>query len=374
MSDLWKQRFESETHDKWCYAIIDRLASFDASYISSPIDFKKRIKNLNGAQSLAKLYNALTEMQKRVSVSAEFTDLLKRKVPVELLIEYIGAPEVDAEIETKSVIYNRLSKNHQRPTYHETFKDKVGYMIGYAAFAASFTFGAATTATLFLPSTHPISEFAHAMGNLAPSVLKSFVPQGNAIYNNAKEFSLALFASIGLYSVYTQWTKGRSAPVELNSRIAKSSNSLAEEFYSYNSHKQVINTTLEGLTTADKHLLSHLSPYEIRTILTSTPEVAKEILDAVRPSFAQRENAFASNESYFSFIGHMMEAAVLPSRLRKPIVNILESFSQVPLAKSMGTTFQDSFDSSSSFAQRLNKFRQVPSAQDVSANNQAHRI
>lgn len=130
----------------------------------------------------------------------------------------------------------------------------------------------------------------------------------------------------------------------------------------------------EGLSTADKHLLSHLSPYEMRTVLISTPEVAEEVLDAVRPSFAQRENAFASNESYFSFIGHMMEAAVLPPRLRKPIAHILKSFSQVPLVKSMGATFEDSFDSSSSFAQRLNRFRQVPSTEEVLVNRKNNHM
>lgn len=357
MSGLWKQRFENETHDKWCYAVIDSLAEFDDSYVSNTIEFKKRIKNLQAPEGLSKVYTALVEMSKEISVVHEFKDLLKRKVPFELLIEYIGAPEVDPTIETKSVIYNRLSKNHQRPTYHETFKDKVGYMMGYAAFAGSFTFAAATTATLLLPPTHPISELANAMANATPGLLKSFVPQGNMIYNNAKEFSLFLFAVIGLYGAYGQWSKGRSAPVELHSKISKPSNLLAEEFYSYNDQ---IKKSLNGLTVADKHLLSHLSAYEMRTILSSSPEVAHELLDAVRPSFAQRESALANNESYFSFIGHMMEAAVLPPRLRKSIANMLDTAAQTKFATVVGANFQDSFDSSRSFSQRLAKFRETP--------------
>ena len=360
MSELWKRRFESEMHDKWCYAIIDRLASFDGSYVSNTIEFKKRVRDLKSIDALPKVYKALLEMGAHIPVATEFKDLLKRKVPFELLIEYIGAPEVDPTIETKSVIYNRLSKNHQRPTYHETFKDKVGYIMGYAAFAGSFTFGAATTATLFLPPTHPVADLAHAMANITPGLLKSFVPQGNMIYNNAKEFSLALFAAIGLYSAYHQWSKGRSAPVELHSKISKPSNPLAEEFYAYNTHQSLIKKSLDSLTTADKHLISHLSAYEMRTILSSSPERVHELLDAIRPSFAQRENALASNESYFSFMGHMMEAAILPQRLRKSIANMLEDFAQTKVAKVVGANFEDSFDSSRSFSQRLNKFRSGP--------------
>lgn len=84
MSELWKRRFESEMHDKWCYAIIDRLASFDGSYVSNTIEFKKRVRDLKSIDALPKVYKALLEMGAHIPVATEFKDLLKRKVPFEL--------------------------------------------------------------------------------------------------------------------------------------------------------------------------------------------------------------------------------------------------------------------------------------------------
>lgn len=361
-NELWEKRQANETHDSWCYALMKKIRLFDGLYIENPIGFKDRLKSLHDSTGLKNLLQNLNTIQPDSALGEEFGDLLKRKVPFELLIEYIGAPEVDPTMETKSVIYNRLAKNHLRPTYSENFKDKVGHMISFAAFAGSFTFCAATTATLFLPPTHPVSELARSMAEFLPGALKSFVPQGNLIYTNAHEIALALFATIGLGSAYQQWSKGRSAPVELHSKIAKLSNPLAEDFFSYASKEVTIKPILDGLSNADKHLLSHLSPYEMRTVLSSSPEVTQELLEYLRPSFAQRKSALAGSESFFSYMGHMMGAAVLPSTLRKPLADILERYENTAVGQAFDAKFVDSFDSSRAFSERLKRFRETPSA------------
>ena len=354
---LWDDRYQNEIHDKLCYAVIDRLSNTDPLYTTHPIDLKKRLKSLYSAEGLVRMNQQIRDFETGSNTHKEFQELLHRKVPIELLVEYIGAPITDSVLETKSVIYNRLAKNHQRDNFQESFKDKVGYMLSFAAFAGSFTFGAATVATLFLPPNHPVSELARSMAEITPAAVKSFVPQGNMIYNNAKEISLALFAAIGLGSAYRQWSKGRKSAVEVHSKIAKPSNPMANAALGYDQHRNIIDTKLNHMSVSDQHLISHLSPYEMRAVLASSPQVAQELLDYLAPSFGQRKNSWASSQSFFSYMGHMMEGATLPRGMRKALIQICQHFSDSDLAHHIGIEFQPGYDSGQSLAQRLEKFR-----------------
>ena len=363
-SSLWDDRHQNEIHDKNCYAVIKELRLMNSSYTNQPISLKNRIKSLCSSQQLIQIHQKLRDIPAGSNTHRELKDLLQRKIPFELLLEYIGAPITDPVLETKSVIYNRLAKNHQRDNFQESFKDKVGYMLSFAAFAGSFTFGAATVATLFLPPNHPVSELARSMAEITPAAVKSFVPQGNMIYNNAKEISLALFAAIGLGSAYRQWSKGRKSAVEVHSKIAKPSNPMANAALGYDQHRNIIDTKLNHMSVSDQHLISHLSPYEMRAVLASSPQVAQELLDYLTPSFGQRKNSWASSQSFFSYMGHMMEGATLPHGMRKALTQICQHFSDSDLARHIGIEFQPSYESGQSLSQRLEKFRASSSSDE----------
>jgi len=283
-------------------------------------------------------------------------DLLKRDTPIEFLIEYIGAPDIDATVETKSVIYNRLAKNY-RPNYSTTFKEKVVPVMTFGAFFGAILLGG--TALLTLSPDISIAQAAteaSASSDKLAGMIAPLVPLGEFIYTNAPEIGMALLLGLTLAKSYKEWSESKNSVVELHSQIAKKSNNLAESFFGYEKHKDKIKNQLDGISEADKHLLKHLSPYEMRTVLVSGPEKIKDLLDCAPHSFSQRKSALATTQGWLMYTANMM-ITVIPEKIKSKIVRLGYSFNEFPVSQKTGLIFEDEYDSSASLSKRLQKFR-----------------
>lgn len=155
---------------------------------------------------------------------------------------------------------------------------------------------------------------------------------------------------MGLAWALKDYFKNKDSKTAPRQKIAQPNNLLADTVLGHNAHFDIIEQRLNALSAGDQHLLDHLSPFALRTVLSAPAEVVEEVLTHHKASFEQRMRYNAHENTPVAFVAHMMLAAI-PSPLKTFIMDCCERLGMHPTAEP---------SSPQAFAQRLEKYRSAP--------------
>ena len=134
--------------------------------------------------------------------------------------------------------------------------------------------------------------------------------------------SVSALIGLGLIGAAVQRHKARKKLPDLASKLTEPVAGQAQEIYGNNRSDRAW-TRYQKLSEGHKHLLTHLSPYELRVVLTGGPQAAREVLTANPISYSQQIIAWAhESPRVLLFIGRAIEVS-LPESMKKPVRNAL---------------------------------------------------
>lgn len=288
----------------------------------------------------------------------EFKVLMNNKIPVELLIEYIGAPEnaIEPTDEARQTVFNRLSK--ELPVTDNIYR-RICYGISYIAFALSFGMGGIRALTFNDPNDTANALVTSGL-NLLPQAMRTLnVPGALAIQNNPylSEISGVLFMGIGLTFALMDRHNRKNERTAPRQKISQSNNPLSDSVIGYETYQNQIDNVLNKLSEGDKHLLDHLSPFALRAVLISPSEVVEDILKYHKISFRQKQQYTAKEQTAIEFLGHMM---VLP------LPEISKNFI-ITCSEQIGFQVEREPVTPQAFAKRLEQYRSLATTPDRSS-------
>lgn len=343
--DLHKKRYHQERHVAQCEHFLDVLEKIYP--ISNRLNIKLRLIKIMSSDNLKESAKLVANFS--INEEEEFKFLMSKNTPIELLIEYIGAPQNATSLndEARQTVFNRLTKN--LPITDNIYR-RTCYGISYIAFSLSFV-AAGVRLVNFNDPNDPVNVGLTSILNILPQAMRSLgAPGAIFIQNNSHltEISAAIFMSIGLgFAFADRYSKKHECVAAPRQKIALPNNQLSENVMGYKLNEDKINYILNKLTEGEKHLLTHLSPFALRAVLTCPPDVAEEILKHHKISFEQKLQYAAKELNPINFIGHMMVFA-LPSQLKKFILDCSIAF---------GFEIENEPVSPQSFSKRLNQYR-----------------
>ena len=281
----------------------------------------------------------------------EFKVLMEKQVPIELLIEYIGAPHnaTTQTMEARQTIFNRLS---DKLPASDNLTRRIFYGLSYAAYSAAFYAVGVRALTIGNP-TDPVNQGLTSALDLLPQGMRALgVPGALAVQNNPQltELGAGIFMLMGLGWALKDYIKNKDSKTAPRQKIAQPNNLLADTVLGHDVHADIIEQRLNALSPGDQHLLEHLSPFALRTVLSAPANVAQEVLTHHKASFEQRMRYNAHENTPVAFLAHMMLTA-LPSPLKTFVVDCCAQLGIQPTAEP---------SSPQAFAQRLEQYRAAP--------------
>lgn len=340
-------RHEEEQRVAQCEHFMDAIE--DIHPVSNRLQTKLRLMRLMSKTDLQFATQQVAEFQR--SDRNEFKVLMEKQVPIELLIEYIGAPHnaTTQTMEARETVFNRLS---DKLPASDNILRRTFYGLSYAGYSAAFYAVGVRALTISNPSD-PVNQSLTSVLDLLPQGMRALgVPGALVVQNNPQlaELSAAIFTLMGLTFAMKDYFKSKDSKTAPRQKIAQPNNPLADTVLGHNAHFDIIEQRLNSLSAGDRHLLEHLSPFELRTVLSAPSNVVEEVLTHHKASFEQRMRYNAHENTPVAFVAHMMLAAI-PSPLKTFIMDCCERLGMHPTAEP---------SSPQAFAQRLEKYRAAP--------------
>lgn len=355
MNDSHKKRHQKERHIAQCEHFLDVLETIHP--VSNRLNSKLRLMRFMSSDNLKEASKHVAEFS--VNDKEEFKFLMAKNIPIELLIEYIGAPQnaMSSNDEARQTIFNRLTKDLP---ITDNIHRRTCYGISYIAFALSFGAAGVRLANFNNPND-PVNTTLTSILNTLPQAMRSLgAPGALFIQNNSylTEISAAIFLAMGLgLSFMDRYSKKQERVAAPRQKISLPNNPLSEQAMGYTVHQEKIDFVLNKLTERDKHLLNHLSPFALRAVLTSPPEVVEDILKYHKISFEQKTQYVAKELNFLNFLGHMMIIA-FPSPLKNFITSCCDA---------VGLEVKPELVSPQAFAKRLEQYRSPSATTDNNA-------
>ena len=210
-----------------------------------------------------------------VNHSFELKKMMRHKVPLLFVVEFLGAPDKSTTLPTRSEIAQRwLTPRSGRLNYHMAIKDRLFYAL-LLIFSLSVI-----SAVVFSVLVHALFGMWSVIGLLTVSVF-------------------TLIADVG------SWWQLRGSVANLNA-VAALGNPLAEKVRGHIAVQKDPRTVLSRIEPSQAHLLTHWSNFELRAILSTTGAVRKQLLSSVPPTFNQTQRRWATHGSYPGYLIHMV--------------------------------------------------------------------
>lgn len=257
--------------------VMEEFNRLDSAYA-----LRQRLAGVVGAWSEDQRAELLRDVRnKQQTHSTDLHALLSRKVPFALLVEYIGAPSSSPSEETAASVYARLMG--KRPGYtRPSLRDKVYYLL------------------LLLG----------ALGLSALVVLNIYGQSGHVSSINIV-IGVGVVFIVGMVFDALLWGTFRRSLFNLNQNLTQLSNPLADSLYGFALNEAPMRLRLRHLSPPLAHLLTHLSPHELRVVLLSPPNVVEQVLLYAPPSVVQQQKMLAWTHAYPRYVLAMV-GLVLP--------------------------------------------------------------
>ena len=254
-------------------------------------------------------------------------NLVEMGAPIERVIEYISAPSSSAGmsegVPVKETIYNQIKRDHHQANQVDVkhLPQRVGYGLGAMAFVSSYSLillGAASLDPTLADRAAEAGLVFEKINQVMWKVLDwTGVPGSDMVSDSAPLGQLvALYGSLA-FSEY-QRKKGLGERANLKQKLLEPSTGVAEELFGQ-AQTQALESRYELLTESDKHLLSHLSPYELRVVLLGSDDAAKDILKTNPPPFENEVLAAAHSSTGWGEHFSKMIYLALPKQGRKVV-------------------------------------------------------
>lgn len=254
----------------------DQLTTIDSSYVKSQSGYDQIVSDpLLDQELAAAVRHSATEHE------FELKKLLRRKIPLLFLIEFLGAPEKSTTLPTRQHIAQRWLKPYEnREQYTSGYKDRIFYIL-LLFFVVSLTVA--------------------------------------IVFNMLVESLFGMWSVIGLLTIAvftliadgTSWWNLRFATANLSPKLTTVGNALSEKARLLLAQEEP-RRALSHVEPSQAHLLTHWSASELRSILSARGEVRKRMLVSVAPTFSQVQRMWATRCSYPLYLMHML-GEVFPS-------------------------------------------------------------
>lgn len=263
----------------------------------------------------------------RPSEITETQMLVEMGAPIERVIEYISAPSSSAGmsegVPVKETIYNQIKRDYHQANQVDVkhLPQRVGYGLGAMAFVSSYSLiflGVASLDPTLADRTAEAGLVFEKINHVMWKVLDwTGVPGSDMVSDSAPLGQLvALYGSLA-FSEY-QRKKGLGERANLKQKLLEPSTGVAEELFGQ-AQTQALEFRYELLTESDKHLLSHLRPYELRVMLLGSDDAAKDILRTNPPPFENEVLAAAHSSTGWGEHFSKMIYLALPKQGRKVV-------------------------------------------------------
>lgn len=205
---------------------------------------------------------------------SDLKKLMRHKMPLLFLVEFLGAPEKSSTWSTREQILQRwIAPQTARPNYTGA-KERAFYMLLWV-FAASVL-----SAVVFSVIAYGLFGVWSVIGLL----------------------TIILFAVIS--DVSSWWRLRLSVPTVAS--VSVGGNTLAEKVREAIAAKKDLRKSLSYVEPSEAHLLTHWNGYELRALLSADETMRKMMWRSVPPSFAQMQLHWATQCSYPLYLLHMM--------------------------------------------------------------------
>lgn len=245
------------------------LNAIDASYLPTQGEWAQIVSDPLLDQELAAAVR-----HSGVNHAFELKKLIRHKVPLLFLVEFLGAPDKSSTAPTRSQIAQRwLCPQSGRLNYHSGIKDRLFYALLIVFITA------VASAVVFSVLVEGLFGMWSVIGLLTISVF-------------------TLIADVG------SWWQLRQSVATLNA--ATLGNPLAEKVRDQIAVHKDARKMLSNIEPSQAHLLAHWSNFELRVILSTNGAVRRKLLSAVPPTFLQRQRRWATHSSYPGYLMHMI--------------------------------------------------------------------
>lgn len=307
---------------------VDRFIThvYPAVSLSNKIKFRKRLisegMTFDQAKGLAE--SVLNFSDSDVERMADFHAW---GVPIEVAVNYVSAPNTgDASgVPVREQIYNGVKVNQDRSVLEGAIS-RLSYCGAFLAASTSVAFAGARFASL----NSSLSFYVAPLNKIFDGIERALSVPANSIGSDVvgalagpnTAISVSALIGLGLIGAAVQRHKARKKLPDLASKLTEPVAGQAQEIYGNNRSDRAW-TRYQKLSEGHKHLLTHLSPYELRVVLTGGPQAAREVLTANPISYSQQIIAWAhESPRVLLFIGRAIEVS-LPESMKKSVRNAL---------------------------------------------------
>lgn len=204
--------------------------------------------------------------------------LMRQKMPVLFLVEFLGAPEKSTTLPTREQIFQRWTNPKTTRTNYTGAKER-----GFYALLWFFV--------LSVLAAVAFSVLAYGLFG---------------VWSVIGLLTIILFALIA--DVASWWRMRLAVPTLAN--VSFGGNTLAEKVREKMAAKKDLRKGLSYIEPSEAHLLTHWSGYELRAILSADEKLRKDLLGSVPPSFTQMQLRWATQYSYPAYLTHVMVEVV----------------------------------------------------------------
>ena len=320
---LHLRRYEMERLTYAVDQLIERLVS-DVS-LSEKIQYRKRLlaSGITKEQVKSLFDQALCmEREDRTRLKS----MKSWQVPIETVIHYVSAPmtRTHEDVPVREEIYNQIasSQSQSRLTLTDGGVSRPAYVGAFLAASTSVTFFASRAAGLSDAAAwyvRPVARLFDQMDAVLPALADAIGLDAVSQLSSAMPGSAgALLLGTGLVAALFQRSNARAQHISLAGDLERPASGVAQELFGEGRQTQLW-SRYQRLTEGHKHLLSHLSPHELRVVLLGGPQAAKDVLISRPVSYQQQMHALAHDAAgRLDFIARMMELS-LPEVAKAPV-------------------------------------------------------
>lgn len=245
------------------------LDKIDSSYTATQPEFNEIVSDPILDQELAAAVR-----HSGVEHSNELKKMLRHKVPLLFVVEFLGAPEKSTTLPTRSDIAQRWLNPHSRAGYQSGVKERLFYALLIVFVVA-------------------------VLSAVAFSVLVE------GLFGMWSVIGLLTIAVFTVIADVSSWWRLRASITHLGA-VATLGNPLAEKVREKIAPHKDARKSLSHIEPSQAHLLAHWSNYELRAILSTQGVVRKQLLYSVPPTFIQMQQRWATHSSYPAYLMRML--------------------------------------------------------------------
>ena len=256
--------------------------------------------------------------------------------PIETVINYLSAPRTRAgtSVPVREEIYNQIMDNHakaSRPMAQGGLSRPL-YIGAFLAASTSVAFLGTRLAGLSEQTSwavRPLTKIFDQLEGFLPTLAAALGQDAASLMSSATPGGASLLLGAGIMATVFQRSAARARRVSLSGQLEEPVSGVAQAMYGQNKTALVL-SRYARLSEGHKHLLSHLSPHELRVVLAGGPQAAREVLASRPVSYQQQVHAMAHDSRHgVDFLAKMMEVS-LPDVVKEPVRVVLAKLSLAP--------------------------------------------